>query len=195
MNFTLTSDKEWLSCPPFLNLTYGSRPISVRVDPQGLPEGSVNFAFVRAYDVKCLEKGPVFQIPVTVVKPVKVDETQVLSHTETYKSGYFKRQFLAIPPTVTSAVVRVKNCDQQESASFIVHALQLLPHKSNRTYEYEKFFSLPAQADNTHVIQLESGRTLELCFGKWWSSLGETSAQVSVEFHGLQPSLTSVTMV
>ena len=125
----------------------------------------------------------------------RISETKPLVSIESCKPGHFQRRFLEIPSTITSAVVRVKSLEEQETGSYVLHTLQLTPHISNRTDEFQKFFSLSAQAEINHVIPLKSGRTVEVCFGKWWSSFGESKVQLSIEFHGLQPSLNSFTMV
>ncbi|CAG2104207.1 unnamed protein product [Medioppia subpectinata] len=195
MNLSLICDNEWITCPSFLHLTYGSRGFAIKVDPRGLEDGREHFAFIRAYDTNCIEKGPVFHIPVSVMKPMKIPDSKLLESTQHYKPGYFKRQFVDIPSSVNSVVIRAKNLDPQESGSFVIHCQQLSPLLSNRTDATEKFFSLAPLAENTYAIPLKSGRTLEICFGRWWSSIGESSAQLSIQFYGLQPSLDSYTML
>ncbi|CAG2111388.1 unnamed protein product, partial [Medioppia subpectinata] len=195
MNLSLICDNEWITCPSFLHLTFGSRVFFIKVDPRGLEDGREHFAFIRAYDTNCIEKGPVFHIPVSVMKPMKIPDSKQLESTQHYKPGYFMRQFVDIPSTVNSVVIRAKNLDPQESGLFVIHCQQLSPLLSNQTHFAKKFFSLEPLAENTYAIPLKSGRTLEICFGKWWSSIGESSVQLSVEFYGLQPSLDSYTML
>ncbi|KPM02963.1 tripeptidyl-peptidase 2 [Sarcoptes scabiei] len=42
----------------------------VRIDPSSLKDGTVNETWIQAYDVNCCEKGPVFKILITVIKPI-----------------------------------------------------------------------------------------------------------------------------
>ncbi|CAG2166112.1 unnamed protein product [Oppiella nova] len=58
MNLSLVCDNEWITCPEFLHMTYDKREITIGVDPRPLNEDSVNFALIKAYDVKYAEKGP-----------------------------------------------------------------------------------------------------------------------------------------
>ena len=43
----------------------------MNIDPCGLEPGTVHFGCVKAYDSTNVEKGAVFEVPVTVVIPVK----------------------------------------------------------------------------------------------------------------------------
>lgn len=65
---TLVSTATWVQCGTFLDLCYTARSLSIRVDPTGLPSG-VHTARVKAYDATCVEKGTIFEIPITVIQP------------------------------------------------------------------------------------------------------------------------------
>lgn len=62
---------------------------------------------VRAYDVTNIAKGPVFQIPVTVVQPMTLPKTALLPDL-TYANVLFKpntiqRHFILVPEDATWA--------------------------------------------------------------------------------------------
>jgi hypothetical protein len=125
----------------------------------------------------------------------RISDSKKSESTQTYKPGFLRRQFFQIPSEVTSVSLKVKNCDTQETGSFILHLMQIQPQSSCKTNELFKFFTLAPQAENSFNFQLTKERTLEVCFGKWWSSIGETQVSLFLEFNGLQPSLNSITMV
>jgi hypothetical protein len=124
-----------------------------------------------------------------------LNEKRVLKSTHSYKPGYYKRYFIEIPSDVTSAVIEIKNCNLEENGVFVLHTQQLLPLISNRSHAFHKDLSLAAQAVKSYSIGVRGGHTLEICFGKWWQNYGETEVSLCVEFHGLQPSLNSISMV
>lgn len=67
----------------------------------------VNIFSVRAYDVTNVGKGPVFQIPVTVVQPMTLPKTVLLPDL-TYTNVLFKpntiqRHFILVPEDATWA--------------------------------------------------------------------------------------------
>lgn len=45
--------------------------ISIKVDPTGLEENQAHFTQIEAFESGKPDKGPVFRIPVTVIKPQK----------------------------------------------------------------------------------------------------------------------------
>lgn len=62
---------------------------------------------IRAYDVTNIAKGPVFQIPVTVVQPNILSKTALLPdlvYTNVlFKPGTIKRHFILVPEDATWA--------------------------------------------------------------------------------------------
>jgi hypothetical protein len=46
MNLSITCDEQWVTCPTFLNLTYSPRTFTIKVDPQVVEAGTVNFSMV-----------------------------------------------------------------------------------------------------------------------------------------------------
>lgn len=62
---------------------------------------------IKAYDTACIEKGALFEIPVTVVQPIvlTVDNQQkhILENTADFKPNIILRSFVLVPPTATWA--------------------------------------------------------------------------------------------
>ena len=46
------------------------KTIAIAVDPRSLPLGTNCSGFVYGYDENCPEKGAVFEVPVTVIRPI-----------------------------------------------------------------------------------------------------------------------------
>lgn len=68
-NFALVCDAHWVQTPSVLNMMYQERMFSVKIDPSGLEEGRAHFTQLEAFECGNPDKGPVFRIPISVIKP------------------------------------------------------------------------------------------------------------------------------
>ncbi len=80
----------------------------------------------------------------------------------------------------------VKNVSSgAESGNFVLHCSALKPQVAARTHEFYKYFSLSgAGSAASWAFSLGGGEnyTLEVAFGKFWSSLGELETELEVAF-------------
>ncbi|XP_053404432.1 tripeptidyl-peptidase 2-like isoform X2 [Mercenaria mercenaria] len=196
MQLNLTCDASYVQCPSHLELMNTTRSVSVKVDPRGLPEG-VHYTEVCAYDVTCVEKGPVFRIPVTVVVPAKVSDTmnhEVQYKDMSFKPGQIRRHFLHVPSGASVAVLRVKSKDTEKSCRMLLHTIQLIPQYQYKKYEFEKFVNISDRGETTQAFPVVGDRTIEVCIAKWWANIGDVNLDYSVTFHGVKPSSRQITV-
>ncbi|XP_067127626.1 tripeptidyl-peptidase 2 [Centruroides vittatus] len=196
LNLKLICDASWIHCSSHLNLNYTSRTFAVEVDPVGLPNGA-HYTSIRAFDASCIEKGPVFEIPITVIKPQRFPVTPnwKLSFNDVLLvPGIIKREFLEVPVGATWAVVNIQSADSQHDAHIVVHAVQIRPQCSVKTNEFHKMFFLNALAEVTCSFPVQERRTLELCVAKWWANVGNLLISYNISFHGIQPNQQSIVM-
>ncbi|WAR28137.1 TPP2-like protein [Mya arenaria] len=141
LQLSLTCDASFVQCPSHLELMNCTRSVSIKVDPRGLPEG-VHFTEVCGYDIRCVERGPVFRIPVTVIVPVRVTDTSdyVMKYDNmSFKPGQIRRHFIHVPEGANVAVLRVQSTDLEKSCRMLLHAVQVLPQFQYKKLEFEKF--------------------------------------------------------
>ena len=69
----------------------------------------------------------------------------------------------------------------------MLHTLQVLPGLSFRSGDERMYLSLTEGQERVESFAVTGGRTLELCFAQYWSSLGEAELELSLQFHGLRP--------
>ncbi|XP_052216044.1 tripeptidyl-peptidase 2-like isoform X2 [Dreissena polymorpha] len=189
MQLSLTCDAGYVECPPHLEMMSVQRSVSIRVDPRGLAEG-VYFTEVCAFDVKCVEKGPVFRIPITVVVPASrsaAKDGEVRYENMSFRPGQIRRHFIHVPEGSSVAVLRVQSCDKEKSCRMLLHAVQVMPQYQYKKYEFEKFVNLADQGETTQSFNVVDNRTLELCVAKWWANIGEVTLNYTVTFHGVHP--------
>ena len=121
-------------------------------------EPGVHTAYVNAYDSKCPDKGSLFEIPVTVVKPepLNLEPRPYLAKKEIFFGpGEIKRHFIQAPKEATWAVVRVNSEEKAATGKFILHTVQLVPGKSSQAFNQEKMFSLPENGEWTYGLPIK----------------------------------------
>ena len=129
----------------------------VQVDPTGLEPG-VHTAYVNAYDAQQPEKGPLFEVPITVVRPEPLTDKPRphLEHKDVlFGPGDIKRHFVKIPEGATWAVVRIGSNEKAASAKFIMHTVQLSPSKSVMHNNHEKMVSITENSEWTYGLAVD----------------------------------------
>ncbi|KAM7345588.1 tripeptidyl-peptidase II [Cochliomyia hominivorax] len=197
VRLNLISSQPFVQCGQFLDLCYSTRSLTVKVDPTGLPPG-VHTAVIRAFDTSCVQKGSLFEIPVTVVQPSTVDcqETRLYQPMSQKSDGSIEfqpntiqRDFILVPPQASWAVLRMRSTDKnrdKDVGKFFVHTVQLLPKSSCRVLETMKILSVNSENETTLAFKCQENNILELCIAKYWSNFGSSHIKYSLEFHGIQ---------
>ncbi|CAH0727680.1 unnamed protein product, partial [Brenthis ino] len=180
----------WLAAPAHLHCANAPRALALRLRTHDLPPGP-HYACVKAYDVSCVEKGPVFRVAVTVLQPAalrgaphapQLEERDVL-----FRPSTIKRHIVIPPMEATWGVVRLWRRGGDCGARFLVHAMQLAPRRSCRAHDTQRLLALAPHAPAAAPFRLLGGVTLEVVIAKYWASLGDISVDYTVEFHGLKP--------
>ncbi|XP_013176640.1 PREDICTED: tripeptidyl-peptidase 2 [Papilio xuthus] len=181
----------WVSTPAHLDLMNAARALALRLRTSHLPPGP-HHASINAYDVSCVEKGPVFRINITVLQPqpLPLDAPASPHFAERdvlFRPATIKRHFVIPPADATWAVLRLSTAERERSGRFLVHTMQLLPQRSCRSHETHKLLNVTAEAPTYLPFQVVGGVTLEVAIAKYWANIGELVVEYSVEFHGLRP--------
>lgn len=189
MRLTLVPSEPWVQCGSYLDLCYSERSIIVKVDPTGLPSG-VHTARIRAFDTANVQKGTVFEVPITVVQPIELDARtnyRLDFDTVLTKPNTILRHFLLVPKHATWAVLRLRsdNVAKTTLAKFLIHTMQLLPHKFCKALETQKILPVSSENETIHYFRVQENNVLEVCIAKFWSNFGETNLRSSIEFHGI----------
>ncbi|KAI5645057.1 subtilase family domain-containing protein [Phthorimaea operculella] len=191
VRLALSCNATWVSAPAHLDMMNASRPISVRIDTTGLSPGA-HFTSINAFDVNCVSKGPVFRIPITVLRPEPLQLSApgcplIKEENVLFKPATIKRHFVIAPPEATWGVLKMTTEDKEKSGRFLVHTMQILPRKSCRCHETQKLINVNAEAPTLLPFQLQGGVPLEVVIAKYWANIGDIQVNYSIEFHGLKP--------
>ncbi|KAG0716947.1 Tripeptidyl-peptidase 2 [Chionoecetes opilio] len=197
MELVMTCDAPWVKAPGCLQMSYTIRSFQVSIDPRGLERGRVYFTSVKAYNASNVEKGVMFEVPITIVVPCLelYHGYQYSCPAEVFRAGHIRRHFIYVPLEATWATVSLKTSHSDKCQRFTLHAVQLKPKSSVKTLEYYKVTNLGCNETSNHVFSVRGGFTLEVCLARWWSSLVDGQVQIFVEFHSLRPSQEEVTLL
>ncbi|EDX06877.1 GD25789 [Drosophila simulans] len=198
VRLNLIASQPWVQCGAFLDLSYGTRSIAVRVDPTGLQPG-VHSAVIRAFDTDCVQKGSLFEIPITVVQPHVLESDQNTpvfepasskgDNSVEFQPNTIQRDFILVPERATWAELRMRVTDPnrgKDIGKFFVHTNQLLPKQSCRKLETMKIVSVGSENESVMAFKVKSGRILELCIAKYWSNYGQSHLKYSLRFRGVE---------
>ncbi|KAI4503188.1 hypothetical protein M0802_001410 [Mischocyttarus mexicanus] len=189
LKLTLVCDASWVKFPTHLDLMHMPRAFTISIDGSTLAEG-VHATSIRAYDVTNIAKGPVFQIPITIVQPMVLPKTALLpdlTYTNVlFKSNTIQRHFILVPEDATWAVLKIKSTDKDKSSRFIFHSIQLKPRLVCKTLELNKMIGVTSQSECVQPFPVESGLIVEVVLAKYWANLGDVSIDYTIEFHGLR---------
>lgn len=202
MRLELTSTQEWLRCGEQVTVTSHGQMFGVRVELNDVPHGA-SFGEIQGFDPNDRERGPLFRLPVTVVRaergvhqPRATADWKEPFSTE-FAPGQIERRFFAVPENATWAELRLQldpSTDPVSERNFMVHAVQVLPGETYRDHEFKTQAIVRHDREMRLVFPVEPGRTMELAIAQYWSSLGPCSMQYHLEFLGLMPDQRQVVM-
>ncbi|CAM6096265.1 unnamed protein product [Calypogeia fissa] len=184
-----SSNPTWLKCPEYLLLTNNGRSFKVVVDPTQLKEGA-HYAEVVGTDMEAPWRGPSFRVPVTVIKPMELQAGSALATFDdlSFTPGHIERRFVVVPEGATWAELSVRVSGFDTPRQFSITAVQLSSKKRPSTWATYAVFSSPSSKNFSFPI--EGGLTMELTLALFWSSGSGSdvpaSAQLQIEFHGIQ---------
>uniref|UniRef100_H2Z489 Tripeptidyl-peptidase 2 n=1 Tax=Ciona savignyi TaxID=51511 RepID=H2Z489_CIOSA len=195
-HMALCSSQPWVVCPTHFELMNMARSFSIKIDPRALPSGS-HFAQIQGFDTQSPHRGPLFTVPVTVIKPESLEKSSEYKSVVdklVFKSGQICRKFFHVPEGATWAEINVRNLSADQSPRFVLHAVQIREQRAFREHEFYKFVTVPASSTMEYAFPVHGGICLEFCVARWWADLGDASISYDIQFHGVMPSDRFITM-
>lgn len=106
-----------------------------------LSESEFHYGDVFGYDTAHPERGPLFRVPVSVVKPAYVKNGSHTYQKVEYGPGDIIRRFVHVPEGATDCelTLRAKAPSGTSPARFMLHLLQLVPNKSQKNKQTYTF--------------------------------------------------------
>ncbi len=204
MRLRLEATQPWIEVPGHLALQHGGGRFEVRVDPTKLEAGHVHYGEVLALDADAPERGAIFRVPVTVVRPDSFLAPEApWKETLRFREGTVERRFFAVPAGATWAdlkLTRLRAAGSEgpkpaEAARLIVlQTQQLVPGQHFKENNLEDYLRLDPGASVARSFKVAGDRTLEVALAQYWSSLGDAEIEAELHFHGLHPANEKVHM-
>jgi tripeptidyl-peptidase-2 len=187
--YRLQSTAPWIQPAKFLFVNGGGSPFEVIVDPTHLESG-VHAAEVLGFEEDQEELGPAFRLPVTVIRPLRLEPTNHLSWAAEFplKPGNIARRFFEVPQGANWAELKIRSKGVANVPPIGVSGVQLLAG-ARPDLVLDDWFPIRDGKEQMSRFHVTGGRTLEIVLANPaievsssdpWFSLG-------LEFHGLKP--------
>lgn len=195
LHLKLVASARWIDVGRHLALMHEGRGFKVLVTTKHLPAG-VSVGEIAAYDANNEARGPVFKIPVTVIKPEAV-VAPVVSYAKALQPGDISRRFFTPPTGATWADVVLsrksdgsgarENDSNASGKLYMFHVMQFAPFVRQSASSFQKAFFLRPGEEVQYSFDLTGGLTAEFCLAQFWSALGDSVVHVDVRFRGIVP--------
>ncbi|KAJ3367562.1 tripeptidyl-peptidase II Tpp2, partial [Kappamyces sp. JEL0680] len=189
--------EHWVMAPSFCALAAGGKTFPVRVDARQLPPG-LHRASIAAFDASNKAAGPLFEVPVTVMKPESVDSPSLYKFSTAIAPTDIVRKFISVPLNANFADFTLSFAGPETpSARFCVSLLQRHPQSIFSTFHNDYRFNLAdSGADGasnkiSRRCAVLGGATMEICLAGYWSSAHVPSASFEIKFHSILVSASS----
>jgi tripeptidyl-peptidase-2 len=214
----LVHSKPWAKVPAFYHLqTTRGFELSVDMDAakRSDPQKGVHYAEIHGFDTSLpRQAGPLFRVPITYLSPVNdVAETTISSMAAaaaasplryvfsnlTFSPGQIHRKIVHVPTNASRFTIMLRPSSSwgggDEGLSnriMTIHCQQLVPQRIHGDTMLEQYIYFNRSTTKTLTARCEPGRTMEIVIAQFWNSnVGDSSADVEVEFSGVQPQLST----
>ncbi|KAJ2472554.1 hypothetical protein GGI02_001498 [Coemansia sp. RSA 2322] len=198
----LVPSAPWVRVPEALYVSSEGRMFSAKVDATQLEPGRLHVASIQGFDSACVDRGPIFSVPITVTKPLPVDASACVRFNGLrFLPTEVVRRFVAVPVGATKAHITIRAGNAAAPASapavFYLHCLQLARQERFTKYQlkarvnigHPSYVSGAGTAEQCYANSMDviGGATLEVCVAPFWSQLDAHEIDVCVEFNGILP--------
>lgn len=197
-DLVLQATAPWIRLPRYLHLTAGAqtfRPVLTVPATPATGSAPPLYAEIHGLLASRPEAGPLFRIPITIVQPQRPDGRRVPADAFEAKldAGDLDRRFYLVPADVTHVRLRLRrNGGELNARQYMIHALSLASTRAFSAEEFKTQVRLEPGEEYDAWFEVLPGRTVELVLHQLWSSLGASTLQAELEFHGLHAAQAAV---
>nr|XP_010918543.1 tripeptidyl-peptidase 2 [Elaeis guineensis] len=183
-----SSEKIVVRAPEYLLLTHNGRSFNIVVDPTSLANG-LHYHEVYGIDCKAPWRGPLFRVPITIIKPfASAGQPPLVSFSNvSFQPGHIEKRFIDVPLGATWVEATMRTSGFDTARKFFIDTVQICPLKRPIKWEAVVTFSSPSLKSFTFPVQ--GGLTMELAVAQLWSSgIGShesTIVDFEIVFHGI----------
>lgn len=192
-----SSDKAVVRTADFLFLTNNGRSFNIVIDPTNLDDG-LHYYEVYGIDCKAPWRGPLFRVPITIIKPYIPNGQPPLALFSgvSFRPGHIFRNFIEVPLGASWAEAKMRASNFDTSRMFFINTVQISPLERN--IEWDRVVSFSSPSFKSFNFPVRGGLTMELVISQFWSS-GIGSQEVAlvdfeVVFHGIEVNVKDVVL-
>lgn len=191
MDLEMETDASWIDTAATTHLVHQSRGFEVRVDPTRLEPG-VHTTTIDVYDANGRDRGPVVQVPVTVIRGERIESESgtdpQLERRLTFDPGTISRTFVEVPADARWADLELVRADgADESRRYWIQTVQLLEDRAYVDTHLDTRATIAADGRWLGSIPVVPGGTMEVAIAHFWSSMGDSELDMTLTFRGLGP--------
>ncbi|KAJ4800193.1 Tripeptidyl-peptidase 2 [Rhynchospora pubera] len=192
-----SSDESVVQVPEYLLLINNGRTFNIVVDPTKVSEG-LHYYEAYGVDAKAPWRGPLFRIPITIIKPVApVGQPPIFSLSNlSFYPGYIERRYINVPIGASWVEVTMRASGFDTPRRFFLDTLQMCPLK--RPMKWESVVTFPSPSVKCFTFAVQGGLTLELAVAQFWSSgMGSHESAIvdfEIVFHGISANQSAVAL-
>lgn len=187
-HLSLVASAPWVAVASHLHLASNGRGFSAELQLDGLAPGA-HYAEILAFDVTERDAGPVFRVPITVLRPQAVSEAGrpfVALGKLNLNAGTVHRRFFVPPVGADHCRLTLTTGPLATPRRLAVHCVQLEPQRSFKENELVKYVSVEGNQEYVFDFAVRARRGLEVCIAQWWADVAATQCNVELEFFGLR---------
>ncbi|KAG0483009.1 hypothetical protein HPP92_011093 [Vanilla planifolia] len=164
-----STEKMVAQAPEYLLLTNNGRSFNIVVDPTNLSNG-LHYYEVYGVDCKAPWRGPLFRVPITIIKPISpVGQPPLVSFLDvSFLPGHIERKFINVPVGATWAEAMIRTSNFDTARRFFIDTVQVCPLK--RPIKWDTVVTFPSPSLKSFVLPVKGGLTMELTIAQFWSS-------------------------
>ncbi|KAJ1353154.1 hypothetical protein KIN20_009723 [Parelaphostrongylus tenuis] len=188
MNIELRCSSQVVEFPHTFLLTSEEKSFSIKVNSDTIPRGEYLYDEVTGLSADNPEMGPLFRVPITIIKPEELtpEDDFSIARTLVAEAGIPIRQFLVVPHGANICEIKIENLLRQSTDRFTLHCVQLINEKCFRNTETLKNLNSNSFEWST-VVPVIAHRTLEVCVVRSWTRAKPgTRILLKCRFHGIQ---------
>ncbi|AQK73342.1 Tripeptidyl-peptidase 2 [Zea mays] len=124
-----STDTSVVQIPEYILVTNNGRSFNIVVNPANISSG-LHYFEVYGIDYKAPWRGPIFRVPITVIKPIALlGEPPLLSISNLrFQSGHIERRFINVPFGASWAEVTMRTSAFDTPRRFFLDTVQIVLH-------------------------------------------------------------------
>lgn len=185
---SLVATKPWIKTAGFVMISGTiQRGFQVDIDPNHFSvEDGANYGEIHAILKDSPDLGPLFKVPVTLIKPMTPAAKDTMKFEHEMEAGLIKRHFVKVPAGATFMKVKYTplSPETNKSLKYPVYWLQAVQLINGRATHWDAVVGRQ-QVEKNFTLPVRAGKVIELTMAQYSIMPGRTKAGLDISFSSL----------